>query len=83
MSSEKPKSSRLRFLLVATYAWAVVSYVAVLTKFGIYSTLTPAEFKDYVIENQVTILSWAVGITFGGVILTWVVREVWLGLRRG
>jgi hypothetical protein len=82
MSSQSSKPSRLRFLLVATYAWLVVAFVGVITIFGIYSTMTPREFQEYAKENCGELLLVGAMITFGGVALSFMVRELRNSLRR-
>lgn len=82
MDSQQPKPKRLRFLLVATYAWLVVAYVGVLTIFGVRSKMTPSEFKDFAIENRAMLATWGAGITLAGIALSFLVWELRNLLRR-
>ncbi len=76
MDSQESKPSRLRFLLVATYVWLVVAYVAVITIFGVFSKMTPPEFKEFAKDNRDEMLLWGACITIGGVVASFLVREL-------
>ncbi len=82
MSSQPSKPSRLRFLLVATYAWLVVAFVGVITIFGIYSPMTPSEFQEFAMENCGRMMLTGIWIMLGGVAVSFMVRELRNSLRR-
>jgi len=79
---ETGTKQRIRFLLVATYVWLVIAYVALIGFFGINSDLRPGEFRNFAMENWREMLIWASILLVSGVSGSFAIREWRLLVRR-
>jgi threonine synthase len=72
---------RIRFILTATFVWAVASSVFAIWYFGINTELTSGEFRDFALGNMGKLLLFVGRIACVGVLFSLLAREI-LRLRK-